>query len=152
MRSTLHGSTHFTSRPTLALADDCLGDQEEGQVLAATVSSRWRQSAASHGRLPKLERPSRLGEAMRRPFARQAKLVRGDGPRRRRVSSVDQPATVPKKVPTLYVTAIANALQNVTRTMPGRSFAPPVFAAKAPSIASATKAAAATAAARFGPE
>jgi hypothetical protein len=57
-------------------------------------------------------------------------------------------AAVPKSVPTPYVTAIASALQNVTRITPGKSLAPPVCAASAPRSASATRAAPATAKAR----
>ncbi len=52
---------------------------------------------------------------------------------------------VPKSDPTPYVTAIARALQKVTRMTPGTTLAPPVFAASPPRIARAIKATTATA-------
>ena len=51
---------------------------------------------------------------------------------------------VPNKAPTAAVTAIAKALQQVTRIIPGMIFAPPVRAAKPPRQASEINAAAVT--------
>ena len=41
-------------------------------------------------------------------------------------------ATDPNSAPAPAVTPIASALQKVTRIIPGKTFAPPVFAAKSP--------------------
>ena len=93
--------------------------------------------------IPACPRERKIGVAAKRPCRRD----RGsDKPR----FSVSQVAVVPKNVPMASVTVTANALQEMMHTTFGKSPAPPVFTARSPRIASAIKAATATAGASSG--
>ena len=93
--------------------------------------------------IPAWARGRQIGAAAKRPCRRDQG---SDKPR----FSVSRVAVVPKNVPSASVTATANALQDVMRTTFGKSPAPPVFTARSPRIASAIKAATATAGASSG--
>ena len=123
---------------------------------ATPVRAHWLRKAALAPRLSQgtlvQSRPAsylpgvrgrQIGTAAKRPCRRDRW---SDKPR----FSVNQVAVVPKNVPMASVTVTANALQDMMHTTFGKSPAPPVFTARSPRIASAIKAATATAGASSG--